>query len=204
MARPDEERPELVALIDLHPTDAATVQDAMANVGLEAVPYRLGVESEESSVGRLVIRLYVPRAQLRDARSVVWGVLPEYRPTGAQGIDAPAAADSADADRAFAEIVAGLRSDGFSEPTAPPRPPPPDPEEHFHPPVPPPIPRPAFATVMAWLAMVVGLVLAGYSLPRGGGTLGVLLGIALFLGGFVAVIARARRHRDHDDDGAVV
>lgn len=203
MARPDEERPELVALIDLHPTDAATVTDAMANVGLEAVPYRLGVESEETSVGRLVIRLYVPRSQLRDARAVVWGVLPEYRPAGPQGLDAPGAG-AADADRQFAEIVAGLRSDGFSEPTAPPVPPPADPDEHFHPPAPPPLPRPAPATILSWAAMLLGLLCAGYWLPRGGGALGVLVGVALFVGGFIAVIARARRHRDHDDDGAVV
>ena len=203
MARPDEERPDLVALIDLHPTDAATVTDAMANVGLEAVPYRLGVDSADSAVGRLAIRLYVPRAQLRDARSVVWGVLPEYRPTNAPASDA-STSDPGDADRQFAEIVAGLRSEGFSEPTAPRVPPPADPDEHFHPPSPPPIPRPALATVLAWLAMLIGVVCAGYWLPRGGGTLGVLVGVALFVGGFVAVIARARRHRNHDDDGAVV
>ena len=45
---PDELRPDLVPLIDLSPEDADAVCDAMANVGLEAVPYRLDPGASEA------------------------------------------------------------------------------------------------------------------------------------------------------------
>lgn len=200
---PDEERPDLIALIDLSPTDATRVCDAMANVGLEAVPHRLGSDYTDVGIGRAAVRIYVPRAQVRDARAVVEGVLPEYR-TGMQ--DDAGSAEAPDEDRAFADIVAGLRADGFQERDMP-RPPVPDPaaEDRYVPPEPPPLPRISVAAIAAWGAMVVGIVLIGVALTQGGVGIELLAGAALFIGGFAGLIARARDGRsESDDDGAVV
>lgn len=86
-------------------------------------------------------------------------------------------------------------------------------DEHYVPPPPPPLPRTETPTRLAVAALVAGLALLlvsamGY-LP-GYGSMGELLGVAMFVGGIGTLFARMRDEDDdddHDDDpqrGAVV
>jgi hypothetical protein len=83
-----------------------------------------------------------------------------------------------------------------------------DDEERFVPPEPPPITSTDLASRLAWLGVLGGplvLLLAALTwshLP----TLVVILTLAAFVGGFITLVARLPRDRDHDgpDDGAVV
>ncbi|TXH43299.1 MAG: hypothetical protein E6Q90_07005 [Actinobacteria bacterium] len=204
MGTPDEDRPDLIPLIDLELDEADEVMDAMSNVGLEAVPHRVDPGADEGRITRAVIRLYVPRAQLRDARSVVRGVLPEYAESGADAVRPETLPHSEE--QQWADIVSGLRSDGFTEPSAPRLLPPDPPEEHFQAPEPEPMSRPSNAALLSWLGIVAGVLLVVVGMLTSGTGLIVLLGIGVFIGGFVGLVSRAGQHRDDDDydDGAVV
>ncbi len=202
MSTPDEARPDLIPLIDLEPAEAEKVADAMSNVGLEAVLHRLDIGAREGTMAKALVRLYVPRGQLKDARAVVRGVLPDY--AGASAENRPETLASGE-EKAWAEIVADLRSDGFDEPTAPPPAYQPDPPERYVPPEPPPIGRPSHTTTLSWVGLIAGIAVAIFGASVfGGGTVAVL-GIAMFIAGFVSLIYRMReRDPDDDDDGAVV
>ncbi|MDQ1248130.1 MAG: hypothetical protein QG597_2502 [Actinomycetota bacterium] len=203
MATPDQTRPELVPLIDLEPAEAEAVQDAMANVGLEAVPYRLDIGAREGTMAKALVRIYVPRTQVRDARAVVRGVLPEY---GATSDSRPETLPPSE-EQAWAAIVADLRSDGLDQvvPPAPAAFDPLDHDERFVPPEPPPLVRPHRRTLLAWLGVFLGILIGVLGAVVFGGGVVSLLGIALFIGGFVGLIAQARqRDPDDYDDGAVI
>lgn len=203
MAAPDQDRPELIPLIDLEPAEAEAVQDAMANVGLEAVPYRLDIGAREGTMAKALVRLYVPRTQLRDARAVVRGVLPEYGPAS----DTRPETLPPTEEQAWAAIVADLRSDGL-DPSVPPAHPAFDPLDHderFVPPVPPPLTRPRRGMLLAWAGLILGILIGVLGAVVFGGGVVSLLGIALFISGFVGLIAQAReRDPDDYDDGAVI
>jgi hypothetical protein len=202
MSTPDQDRPELVPLIDLQPHEAEAVVDAMNNVGLEAVPYRVDPGAREGTMAKALIRLYVPRTQLRDARAVVRGVLPEY---GATAADTPPETLASGEEKAWADIVAELRSDGFAEPAAPPPAHHPDPPERFTPPEPPPIPRLHRYTILSWIGLLGGIAVAIFGASVFGGGTVALLGMGMFVAGFVSLIYRMReRDADDYDDGAVV
>jgi hypothetical protein len=203
MATPDQARPELVPLIDLEPDEAEAVQDAMANVGLEAVPHRLDIGAREGTMAKALVRLYVPRTQVKDARAVVRGVLPEY---GAASDTRPQTLPPSE-EQAWAAIVADLRSEGLD--TTVPQPPaavdPLDHDERFVPPEPPPLGRPGRGMLLAWLGVLLGILIGVLGAVVFGGGVVSLLGIALFISGFVGLVAQARdRAPDDDDDGAVI
>lgn len=201
MSTPDQERPDLIPLIDLEPAEADTVADAMANVGLEAVLHRLDIGAREGTMAKALVRVYVPRSQLKDARSVVRGVLPGYAGTA----DSRPETLGSEEERAWADIVAELRSDGFTEPTPTNPSYPPEHTERFVPPDPPPIPRLHRTTVLAWIGLVGGIILAIVGVSAFDETSVALLGIGIFVVGFVSLIYRMReRDPDDDDDGAVV
>lgn len=204
MATPDEQRPDLIPLIDLEQEDADAVCDAMANVGLEAVPHRLDPDGPDGGIGRMVVRIYVPRAQLRDARDVVRGVLPEYRAPGSPARPSSLAPSE---EEQWSRIVADLRGDGVDiDVPVPAAAPVPEDEPGFTPPPPPPLPRPHRVTVLAWAAIAAGAVLLLVGLGAGGEKLLAMLGIAGFIGGFITLVARAGEdtRTDDPDDGAVV
>lgn len=183
--------------------------DAMANVGLEVVQEDLGRDPSLEGFNRGVVRIYVPRAQLRDARDVVRGVLPEY---GASAPTPPETLEPSEAD-SWSQIVAELRAEGLGDRG------PATPvgngatsssvldEPGFSPPPPPPMPRPTRAAILAWAAMLVGLGLLLVEAASERTGLVLLLGLVAFVGGFAGVISLARRDRSADDDfddGAVV
>lgn len=212
---PDELRPDLVPLIDLSPEDADAVCDAMANVGLEAVPYRLDPGASEGAIEKAQVRLYVPRNQVRDARAVVRGVLPEY---GATADERPETLPDSE-EQAWAQIVAELRAEGFEEPQLPPTSAPPPAgsssagetptgigaPEHFQPPAPGPLPRIRRPLMVGWLGIALGTVVAVLGTVLYGGGVPQLLGVAIALAGFVGlVMSLHERDSDDDDDGAVV
>ncbi len=202
MGTPDQDRPELVPLIDLQPHEAEAVIDAMSNVGLEGVPYRLDTGAREGTMAKALVRLYVPRSQLRDARAVVRGVLPEYGGTSAE--KPPETLPSGE-EKAWADIVAELRSDGFDEPAAPAPVYHPDPPERYVPPEPPPIPRLHRHTILSWIGLLGGIAVAIFGASVFGGGPVALLGMGMFIAGFVSLIYRMReRDPDDYDDGAVV
>ena len=219
-----KDRPDLIPLIDLDPDQADDVCDAMANVGLEVFRENLGLEPDRDDFKRGVVRLYVPRTHLRDAREVVRGVLPEYGGPVTPKTLEPTEEDS------WSQIVAGLRAEGVGEaddgrgpgagsgagarsggggggvagsPVSAA-----DFEEPgYQPPHPPPVPRLARITWLAWGAMLVGLVMLLVLAASDRTGLGLLIALALFVGGFAGVLSRARRDRFDDDDfgdGAVV
>jgi hypothetical protein len=203
MATPDQDRPELIPLIDLEPADAEAVRDAMANVGLEAVPHRLDSGAREGSMAKAVVRIYVPRTQLRDARAVVRGVLPEYGGASEKRPETLAPTE----ERAWAEIVADLRSDGLDEaaPTVPAAADPLAHDERFVPPEPPPLARPGRGLVLSWLGVLLGVLIGVLGAVVFGGGVVSVLGFALFISGFVGLVAQAReRDPDDYDDGAVI
>jgi hypothetical protein len=208
MATPDEQRPDLIALIDLDQQDADAVCDAMANVGLEAVPHRLDHDAAEGGIGRVVVRIYVPRAQLRDARDVVRGVLPEYRAPGSPARPASLAPSE---EEQWSRIVADLRGEGLDVDVPAQQHPAQQQDAHaeepgFTPPTPPPLTRPHRVTLLAWAAIAAGVVLVLIGLGAGGEKLLAMLGIAGFIGGFITLVARAGEgnRTDDPDDGAVV
>lgn len=201
------DRPDLIPLIDLDPQQAEDVCDAMANVGLEVIKEDLGRDPDLEGFNRGLVRIYVPRAQLRDARDVVRGVLPEY------GTSAPARPETLppSEEDSWSQIVAGLRAEGLGAPpasTSRPAAPAPELEEHgFSPPPPPPLPRPKRATILAWAALLGGLMLLLVEAASQRTGLMLLLGLVAFVGGFAGVLSLARRDRSADDDfddGAVV
>lgn len=203
MSDPDDPtaRPDLVALIDLTAGQADDVCAAMENVGLDPVRSTLGTSADDTGIQRATVRIFIPRSQLRDARAVVQGVLPEY----GGGPSAPQTLPS-DEERAWADIVRELRADGVDENMPPPRPSPLEDDSGYQPPQPPPVPRPGRGAIFAWLLLVGGLVWAVAGVARESGRESVLVGIALFAIGFGALIWRLRDERDDfdSDDGAVV
>ncbi len=168
MASPAHQRPDLVPLIDLEADDARLVCDAMSNVGLEAVQERIDGGPDATDLTKAVIRIFVPRGQVRDARAVVKGVLPEY---GHAADTRPETLPAGEADQ-WSQIVAGLRQDGFDEPTAPAPVPVEAPEVGYVPPAPPPIPRPRRGTLLAWGAMGLGILIVVLSSALSIGFLG--------------------------------
>lgn len=200
------DRPDLIPLIDLDPQQADDVCDAMANVGLEVIKEDLGRNPDLEGFSRGLVRIYVPRAQLRDARDVVRGVLPEYG-TSTQG--RPETLKPSEED-SWSQIVAGLQADGVGSPVAgraPTNPAAQAEEPGFSPPPPPPLPRPSRSALLAWAAMIIGLGLLLVEAASQRTGLVLLLGLVAFIGGFVGVISLARRDRRGDDDfddGAVV
>ena len=66
--------------------------------------------------------------------------------------------------------------------------------------------RPSNAALLSWLGIVAGVLLVVVGMLTSGTGLIVLLGIGVFIGGFVGLVSRAGQHRDDDDydDGAVV
>lgn len=201
-----KDRPDLIPLIDLDPQQAEDVCDAMANVGLEVIKEELGRDPGLEGFNRGLIRIYVPRAQLRDARDVVRGVLPEYGAAPARPETLrPSEADS------WSQIVADLRAEGVGTPDAgtagTSAPEATSAEPGFTPPPPPPMPRPTRVAVLAWGAMLIGLGLLLIEAASQRTGLMLLVGLVAFIGGFVGVISLARRERSADDDhddGAVV
>lgn len=202
-----KDRPDLIPLIDLDREQADDVCDAMANVGLEVIQEDLGRDPNLEGFNRGLVRIYVPRAQLRDARDVVRGVLPEY---GASAPVRPETLEPSEADT-WSQIVADLRAEGVGDDTTPTTvSAPATSESHepgFSPPPPPPLPRPTRAAILAWGALLIGLglLLVEAAAQRSG--LLLLLGLVAFVGGFAGVISLARRGRSADDDfhdGAVV
>lgn len=202
-----KDRPDLIPLIDLDRQQADDVCDAMANVGLEVVKEELGRDPGLEGFNRGLVRIYVPRAQLRDARDVVRGVLPEY------GASTPARPESLEPteEDSWSQIVAELRSEGVGTPnlgatgSTPQHSP--GVEPGFTPPPPPPMPRPTRAAILAWSALLIGLGLLLIEAASRRTGLMLLLGLVAFVGGFVGVISLARRERSADDDhddGAVV
>lgn len=81
-------------------------------------------------------------------------------------------------------------------------------DEHFVPPPPPPVPRPEAPTRLAMAAVVGGVILVlVYAFGQLPGMAG-FLGVCLFVGGVVTLVARMRQDEDEEDDdphrGAVV
>jgi hypothetical protein len=78
--------------------------------------------------------------------------------------------------------------------------------EEFVPPEPPPIPRGDAFTMLAWAGVIIGpiflltAVIAWRTAPQ----VLVLTAISGFVGGFIVLVSRMPKHRDDDDDGAVV
>ena len=201
------DRPDLIPLIDLDPHEADDVCDAMANVGLEVVREDLGRDPELEGFNRGLVRIYVPRTQLRNARDVVRGVLPEY---GTSTPKRPETLPPSEED-SWSQIVADLRAEGVgTAPTGTGRalgPAPELEESGYSPPPPPPLPRPKRATILAWAALLGGLLLLLVEAASQRTGLMLLLGLVAFVGGFAGVLSLARRDRSADDDfddGAVV
>jgi hypothetical protein len=195
-------RPELVALIDLTSAQAAEVCAAMENVGLAPTTWTLGTGADDTGIARAMVRIYIPRTQLRDARAVVQGVLPEYGSPTATPHTLPT-----DEEKAWADIVRELRAEGVEEPAAQPaRSHPEDSEPGYQPPQPPPFPKPSRGALLSLLLLIGGLGYAVVSVANDSGRTSVLLGIGLFAIGFGGLIWRIRDERDDydDDDGAIV
>lgn len=193
----------MVALIDLTAQQANEVCAAMENVGLSPVTSTLGTAPDDTGIRRATVRVFVPRSQLRDARAVVKGVLPQYG-------GAPATPETlpSDEERAWADIVRGLRADGIEQsvPAAQPDHSFESDDPGFRPPHPPPVPRPTRWAVLAWVLLAGGLIWALASVARDTGRESVLLGIGVFAIGFGMLVWRIRDERDDtdSDDGAVV
>ena len=84
-----------------------------------------------------------------------------------------------------------------------------DPEDTYNPPPPPPVPRPSAPAILGVLLIVGGLTLViSPSLLGVGRDLGMLTGIAAFLGGAAMLVWRLRPEPDDEDsdpdNGAVV
>ncbi len=104
--------------------------------------------------------------------------------------------------------ASGTSATGFEEFIAGPKPEPADPGDHFDPPQPAPLPTGDPVTRAAWVALVSGplFLIITTILGDGPGGLSGLIAVALFVGGFVTLVARMRDSRDDDgpDDGAVI
>ncbi len=215
-----ETRPDLIPLIDLDRDEADRLIDALTNVGLEAVTARVDTGGPDGALTRSLVRVFVPRSELSDARRVVAGVLP-HMSKGRPNEHHPeaAAADSGRLDvsesEQWSQIVADLRADGVSPDV------PasndigagrrddffPDQQDRFTPPEPPPLPRMSRAAMAAWAAILGGIALVVVSTILGSTGILTVLGVAAFIGGFVALVARAGSSGtdlDDHDDGAVV
>jgi len=215
-----ETRPDLIPLIDLDRGEADQLVDALTNVGLEAVTARVDTGGPDGALTRSLVRVFVPRSELSDARRVVAGVLPQMG-TGRPKEHPPEAtpADSGRLDvsesEQWSQIVADLRADGVSTEVpagadvAPARRDDfmPDQQDRFTPPDPPPLPRLSRAAMAAWAAIVGGISLIVLSTILGLTEILTVLGVAGFVAGFIALVARAGSGRsglDDHDDGAVV
>ncbi|HQZ84619.1 MAG: hypothetical protein QG671_1279 [Actinomycetota bacterium] len=215
-----ETRPDLIPLIDLDRGEADQLVDALTNVGLEAVTARVDTGGPDGALTRSLVRVFVPRSELSDARRVVAGVLPQMG-TGRPKEHPPEAtpADSGRLDvsesEQWSQIVADLRADGVSTEVpagadvAPARRDDfmPDQQDRFTPPDPPPLPRLSRAAMAAWAAIVGGIGLVVLSTILGLTGILTVLGVAGFVAGFIALVARAGSGRsglDDHDDGAVV
>ena len=141
-----------------------------------------------------------------------------------------ARASAAEIDAAWTDIVAGLESQGptpADDPTPPGSglsarlvrqhtPPPAGPRDYvveddpdddrFVPPPPPPLPTPRDRfDGFAWAGAIIGPILVVLSFLTGSGGWLAGIGFVAFTAGFVTLIARSGdRHRDDDDNGAVV
>lgn len=80
-------------------------------------------------------------------------------------------------------------------------------EDRFVPPEPPPLPRGDFLTTFAWVCVLGGPLFLLFAALAWTDIPGILIvaGVAAFIGGFVALVARMpNEHPDDPDDGAVV
>lgn len=226
MAATDSPESNLVPLIDLLPDEAIEVCAAMTNVGLHPSTSRVLTNHAETVAAS--VRVSVPASELWEAKTIVEGVLPQYRrntPADASGsasrspsgseptvtpvTDSPTGTSLPSTGTDFDNIVAGLRADGFKERDSA--------EqrnfdqaweeaEQFQPPEPPPLPRISKVSIVSLLGIIfgVGLVLLG---SAGGAvdTFIVLVGMASVLAGIAGLVMRLRDDPvDHDDDGAIV
>jgi hypothetical protein len=165
-------------------------------------------------------RLFVDRAQRREARVLVDQHVAEVAGTPHAVPERPALRSDLDEDAEWAGIVAAFEAehgrpvleDAPETPAPLPAPPPhePDvldrPDEHYEPPPPPPLPVPAPASLYATLLVVVGVLLVGApSVFRLTTDVGLILGVAAIAGGVAMLVSRMRDRSDDDgDDGAVV
>ncbi|TYP88373.1 hypothetical protein [Blastococcus xanthinilyticus] len=79
------------------------------------------------------------------------------------------------------------------------------PEEHYEPPPPPPLPVPAPAALYAVLLVAAGILLIGAPSALGlSDDVGLVLGLAVVVGGVAVLVSRMRDRSDDGDDGAVV
>jgi len=193
-------RADLIALVDLNQDEAHEVCTAMENVGLSPVQWPLGTAANDTGIQRAAVRIFVPRSQLRDARAVVAGVLPEFRTEPNPPPTGPRAED-----RAWAEIVNELRAEGVGEHKVPGDEPQPPAEPGYLPPPAPPVSRPSRPALGSIALLVTGLVIAFLATARDSGSTTVLIGVAMCAAGFGGLILRLRNDRDDDHpDGAVV
>ena len=81
-----------------------------------------------------------------------------------------------------------------------------DEDDHFVPPTPPPLPKPDAMTRFAWIALLggpiylVASVFLSWEVP----SWAAFVGVAAFIGGFVALVLRMGDEPPDNDDGAVV
>jgi hypothetical protein len=215
-----ETRPDLIPLIDLDRGEADRLLDALTNVGLEAVTARVDTGGPDGALTRSLVRVFVPRSELSDARRVVAGVLPhmakgrpnEHHPEA--GTSDSGRLDVSESEQ-WSQIVADLRADGVA-PEVPPGAATsaarrddfyPDQQDRFTPPDPAPMPRISRSAWAAWAAILGGIALIVVSTILGSTGILTVLGVAGFVGGFIALVARAGSGRgdlDDHDDGAVV
>lgn len=202
-----------VRLADVDPRVADDLLDQLAGEGIAA--YAAPAQDTDVITGapttpRMRDRLYVDRSALDRAKAL----LPSDAPEDA----------AVDLDTAWQDVLASLRS-GEPRPVVAPWPESeevrgafePEPydeeaeeaayeEDHFEPPPPPPLPRVAPATVVAVLAIIVGVVMLFVQATQT--TEGVLAALALVVGGCATLIYRMREGPPNDDngpdDGAVV
>jgi hypothetical protein len=164
-------------------------------------------------------RLFVDRARSAEARTLVEQQV--GRESAAGGVPERAAVrreirEDLDEDAEWARIVSSFeaeqgRATVEEEPVDAPPPPPHEPEildrpdEHYEPPVPPPLPVPAPASLYAVLLVVAGVLLVGApGLVRLSADTGLVIGLALIVGGVAMLVSRMRDRADDGDDGAVV
>lgn len=121
-------------------------------------------------------------------------------PTTSNGRVAPRASapTTADAGDTADAVSRRLRDEQFDDP-------PELREEHYEPPAPPPIPRPGGLAVMGMVIIALGIAVLAFGASMGIAPDRTLpTGIIAILGGSALLVARLKRHRDDEDDGAVL
>lgn len=196
-----------VRLADVDPRVADALLDQLAGEGIPA--YAAPAQDVDVITGattgpRLRDRIFVASGTLDRARAL----LPREEP--------------ADLETAWQDVLTSLRGStprpavapwpereevggAFSPPEPYDEEPADEVEEHYEPPPPPPLPRVQPATVVAVLAIVVGIVML--FAPATQTTEGLLVALAAIVGGCATLVYRMREGPPNDDgpdDGAVV